>query len=453
MGLVVLVLIVSLFGSVFIAPFHIAGFPWPTAHLLLPEKRVVEAQTVSSPWNRTFGGGLDDGGYSLVEVSTGGFACVGYTMSSGAGVQDVWLVRTAVDGSPQWSQPFGGTAGDWGRSVLEVGIGEFIILGDTNSYGAGSTDFYLLRICASGCLLWNKTHGGFDGDSGRSVIEVTGGGFMLGGYTTSFGAGGYDMWVVRTDADGNHLWNQTYGSIGGDFGMSVLEVSPSGFVIAGYTTSFGEGLGDIWLVRIDVNGNLLWSRTYGGLWYEYGVAMIEVSSGGFAIVGYTESFGAGGWDMWLVRTDADGNHLWNQTYGGVDDDRGFSVVEAVTGGFVLTGYTGSFGAGWQDLWVVRTDADGNHLWNQTYGGSTHDVGRSIVRAGPGGYVILGDTDSFGAGLDDFWLIRVTDGPTFPVFPIDPFLLVLIIVVIVVVVIVVVILRRRRKKPQKRGRKK
>ncbi|MFX0198965.1 MAG: hypothetical protein ACFFCW_22820 [Candidatus Hodarchaeota archaeon] len=449
-----LMFVACLLVSFMILPFQISPVYFMNAEERIVGTPKVRAQEVISPWNRTFGGGLDDAGYSVVEVSTGGFACAGYTMSSGAGEQDVWLVRTRDDGSPQWAQTYGGVFGDWGRSVQEVEDGGFIVVGETYSYGVGNGDYYLLRIDTEGSLLWNRTYGGLLTDSGRAVIELSDGGFAITGYTVSFGAGGYDIWVVRTDADGHHLWNQTYGSTGEDFGISIIEVSAGGFAIAGYTSSFGEGLSDIWLVRTDVNGNLLWSRTYGGPDYEYGLGIVEVSTGGFALIGYTESFGLGNDDFWLVRTDVDGNHLWNQTYGGGNIDRGWSVVEASTGGFTLAGHTESFGAGWSDIWVVRVDAEGNSLWNQTYGGSVHDMCRSIIEASSGGFIVLGHTGSFGAGLSDLWLIRVAEQVLFPFgFPIDLVLLLLVVVVIVVIAVIIVIFRRRRKKPQKRKRKK
>jgi hypothetical protein len=290
----VFVLVVGLFISLMIGHLYVARLPWTADILSLSDISVVEAQAMSSPWNRTFGGVESDGGYSVVEVSTGGFACAGYTMSSGAGLQDVWLVRTGVDGTPQWSQTYGGVDSDWGRSICEVGSGEFILVGETSSFGVGSTDVYLLRIGSDGTLLWNQTHGGVFEEGANSIIVLSGGDYLIVGLTGSYGMGNQDVWLVRTDANGNHLWNQTYGGTFGDNGVAVIEVSSGGFALAGYTNSFGAGGADAWLIRTDVNGNLLWSRTYGGLDYDYGISVIEV---------------IGDNDMWLIRTNAYGNHL------------------------------------------------------------------------------------------------------------------------------------------------
>ncbi|MHA2427698.1 MAG: hypothetical protein ACXADB_06720 [Candidatus Hermodarchaeia archaeon] len=414
---------------------------------------VVEAQDISSPWNRTYGGSESDGGYSLVEVSTGGFACTGYTMSSGAGLQDVWLVRTGVDGLAQWSQTYGGAESDWGRTVLEVSGGGFAIAGDTFSYGNGSLDVWLLRTTSDGTLLWNKTYGGLLSDAATSMVGVSTGGFAIAGYTSNFGAASTDFWLLRTDADGNHLWNHTYGGVSIEEGYSVVEVSTGGFAIAGYTNSYGAGSSDVWLVRTDANGNLLWSRTYGDNGFDRGHSVVELSTGGFAITGYTNSYGAGNYDVWLLRTAADGTLLWNQTYGGSAIEYGQSVLETHPGGLTIACYSSSFGVGDNDVWLLRTDLDGTLLWNQTFGGTGEDRAIEIIRVSSGGFAIIGDTTSYDAGLGDFWLLRITEpGPFLPGLPIDPLLLVLVIIIIVIVVVVIVILRRRRGKPKPRKRK-
>jgi len=456
MGLVIPVFVVWMLVFSLIVPFPNITFPPSSVPQPLLDMMVVGAQDISSPWNRTYGGSLSDGGYSLVEVSSGGFACTGYTMSSGAGAQDIWLVRSGVDGLAQWSQTYGGTDSDWGRSVLEVSGGGFAIAGETFSFGNGSLDVWLLRTTSDGTLLWNKTYGGVFSDSATAMVWVSTGGFAITGSTANFGASSTDIWLLRTDADGNHLWNRTYGGGSLDEGYSVVEVSTGGFAIAGYTNSYGAGSSDAWLVRTDANGNLLWSRTYGGSGWDQGFSLVELSTGGFAIAGYTYSFGAGDSDVWLLRTASDGTLLWNKTYGGAAIEYGMSVLEASPGAITIAAYTASFGAGAFDVWVLRTDLDGTLLWNQTFGGTGEDRAMEIIRVSSGGFAILGDTSSFDAGGGDFWLLRVTEpGPFIPgpgPFPIDPLFLALVIVIIVIVIVVIVALRRRSGKSQPRKRK-
>ena len=305
----------------------------------------------------------------------------------------------------EWNQTYGGTNGDDGYSMVQTADGGYAIAGYTLSFGAGSYDFWLVKTDAAGNHQWNQTYGGASLDYGRSVVQTADGGYAIAGYTLSFGAGSYDFWLVKTDAAGNHQWNQTYGGTGSDRGYSVVQTADGGYTIVGSTDSFGAGGSDVWLLKTDIAGNHLWNQTYGGTNTDTGASMVQTADGGYTIAGSTNSFGAGSYDVWLVKTDAAGNHLWNQTYGGASSDGGYSVVQTADGGYAIVGYTLSFGAGSYDFWLVKTDAAGNHLWNQTYGGANTDRGYSVVQTADGGYTIVGYTDSFGVGNYDFWLVK------------------------------------------------
>lgn len=414
---VAVVFVVGLFISLLIGTGHMAGVPWLTADFPSSGGKVVEAQTVSSLWYRTFGGGDHDGGRSVVEVSTGGYACVGFTESSGAGSSDVWLVRTADDGSPLWTQTYGDIEYDSGFSIQEVAAGGFIILGETSNYGLGGRDWFLIRVSSDGTFLWGHAYGRFYDDEVGSIIEVSGGDLALVGSIRAFGShfDDADVWIMRTDYLGYEIWNYTHGGKFHDRGEDVIEVNAGGFAFVGTTYSYGAGDADVYLLRTEANGNLLWSRTYGSSGYETGQAVIEVSTGGFAIVGDVSPYGVNTRNMLLIRTDAFGNHLWNQTYGGSNYDGGYSLIEVSTGGFALVGNCQSYGAGARDLWIVRTDIDGTVLWNQTFGGVNADQGLSIIQVSSSDFVVLGTTSSYGGGANDLWLLQVTTLPiTFPI---------------------------------------
>ncbi|MFX1475220.1 MAG: hypothetical protein ACFFCO_07075 [Promethearchaeota archaeon] len=256
-------------------------------------------------------------------------------------------------------------------------------------------------------IIWNHSYGGGGEELAFALVECSSGGFALAGYTNSFGAGNYDGWCVRTDAEGRQLWARSYGGSMPDAIASLVECSGGGFALAGYTGSYGGG-SEVWLVRIDVDGNHLWNQTYGSpSLYEAGLSVVECRDGGFVITGTTD-FAGGPSAVYLVRTDANGNHLWNQSFGNFIQDEGWSVVECVDGGFAIAGEIYSYGSGY-DVWCVRIDANGNHLWNQTFGGGEHDHGREIVECNDGGFALAGDTESYGAnpGINnDFWLIRI-----------------------------------------------
>jgi hypothetical protein len=301
----------------------------------------------------------------------------------------------------EWFKTFGGSDWDSGSSVQQTSDGGFILVGTTTSFGAGGFDVWLIKTDADGNKLWEKTFGGIRDDRGHSVQQTSDGGFILLGWTESFDAREADVWLVKTDASGNIEWDRTFGGSDRDKGSSVQQTSDGGFILVGYTESFGAGWEDVWLIKTDADGNKLWEKTFGGSGLDSGSSVQQTSDGGFILVGTTTSFGAGGFDVWLIKTDADGNKLWEKTFGGSRRDWSSSVQQTSDGGFILVGYTTSFGAG--DVWLIKTDANGNKQWDRTFGGSDWDEGWSVQQTSDGGFIIVGWTWSFGAG--DVWLIK------------------------------------------------
>ena len=249
---------------------------------------------------------------------------------------------------------------------------------------------------------WSQTYGGTVADVGYSVVQTSDGGYAIIGQTWSFGAGLNDAWLVKTDANGAVEWTQRYGDTSADFATSVIQTSDGGYAIVGCTFSYFAG-GAVWLVKVDASGTLQWNKTYGT---GFGYSVVQTSDGGYAIAGETSSIGAGNADAWLIKTDSSGTMQWSQTYGGADIDVGYSVVQTSDGGYAIGGHTYSFGAGDADFWLVKVDSSGKLQWDQTYGGADADKGSSVVQTSDGGYAIGGHTYSFGAGSADFWLVKV-----------------------------------------------
>lgn len=360
-------------------------------------------------WTRNYGGTDSDYATALVETSDGGYAIAGYTGPFGAGIDDFWLIKTDSLGNLEWTQTYGGTSIDRANSLVQTSDGGYAIAGETLSFGAGMGDFWLIKTDANGNEQWNKLYGGTDRDSQQSLVHTSDGGYAIGGYTYSFSAGGADFWLVKTDANGNVQWNQTYGGPELDAADSLIQTNDGGYAIAGVTHSFGAGGKDFWLVKTDGAGNMEWNQTYGGIEGE-GIftSLVQTSDGGYALAGETESFGAGNQDFWLVKTDPVGNLQWNKTYGGMFSDTARSLVQTSDGGYALAGETNSFGLGNGDAWLVKTDASGNMEWNQTHGGTRSESVESLVETSDGGYALAGETRSFSAGHIDAWLVK-TDG--------------------------------------------
>jgi predicted secreted protein len=382
--------------------------------LAVPDKPVVVRQTMNSAsqelsqteWNRTYGGAGDDMAHALVQTSDGGYAMAGGTSSYGAGANDVWLVKTDASGNALWNKTYGGASDDWAEAMLQTSDGGYAAAGPTSSYGAGGSDFWLVKTNATGDILWNKTYGGTADDVAEALVQTSDGGYAMTGPTQSFGAGSYDVWLVKTDDSGNAQWNKTYGGTGFDWSEALVQTDDGGYAMAGATWSGGSGGADVWLVKTDASGNMQWNRTYGGAGDDMAHALVQASDGGYAIASYTASYGAGSIDVWLVKTDASGNAQWSRTHGGTNEDWPQALVQSGDDGYAIAGYTKSFGVGKADSWFVKTDAAGNALWNRTCGGVGDDWAEALVQTSDGEYMIAGRAASFGAGKFDFWLAEI-----------------------------------------------
>jgi len=360
-------------------------------------------------WARTYGGAGMDIAACVIETGDGGYAITGKS-DSFSGYPDIWLVKTDSDGNMQWNQTYGGVSDDRGQSVVQTVDGGYAIAGKTSSFGAGDSDFWLVKADPSGNNQWNKTYGGINQDYALSLVQTGDGGYALAGTTHSFMTGNASFWLVKVDSSGNHQWNKTYGGADDDdHAYSVVQTGDGGYAITGSTWSFGAGERDFWLVKTDSAGNMQWNKTYGGVGIDVAYSVVQTDDGGYALVGRTYSFGPGDSASWLIKTDSNGTVQWNQTYGGSGHDAAKCVQQTVDGGYAIAGYTWSFGAGWWDSWLVKTDANGNMLWNQTFGGADEDSAYSVVQTSDGGYALAGSTSSFGAGSSDFWLIKIMPG--------------------------------------------
>ncbi len=201
------------------------------------------------------------------------------------------------------------------------------------------------------------------------------------------------------------LWTRTYGGSANDMGYTVEVTADGSYIIAGYTSYGAEG-SDIYLIKTDSLGDMCWTKIYGGSYIDKAYSMVETSDGGYIIAGRTRPYVENNGNVYLIKTDGNGDSVWTKTYGGEGDEYGWSVVQTDDGGYIIAGETGSFGAGDVDVYIIRTDTNGDTLWTKTYGGSDNDGGRSVAQTSDGGYIIAGYTESFGAGDRDVYLIRL-----------------------------------------------
>jgi hypothetical protein len=360
-------------------------------------------------FERAFGGTGYDQANSIVQTTDGGYAVAGVTNSFGAGNYDFYIVKLDGSGNPQWSKTVGGTGDDEVSPIIRTTDGGYAVAGFTNSFGAGGYDFYIVKLSSTGGLQWSKTVGGTGTDEVSSIVQTTDGGYAVAGVTNSFGAGGYDFYIVKLSSTGGLQWSKTVGGTGTDEVSSIIQTTDGGYAVAGYTTSFGAGNYDMYIMKLDVNGNIQWSKTVGGINADYASCVIQTSDGGYAAAGETNSFGAGNNDMYIVKLSSNGGLQWTRTVGGTSFDYANSIIQTTDGGYAVAGSTTSYGAGNNDMYIVKLDGSGNLQWSRTVGGSNAEYGYSIVQTTDGGYTLAGTTTSFGMGSYDMFVVKLDAG--------------------------------------------
>jgi PGF-CTERM protein len=306
----------------------------------------------------------------------------------------------------EWNKTFGGIDYDVAHSVQQTSDSGYIVAGFTRSYGAGESDFWLVKTDSKGNEQWNKTLGGHDLEGARSVQQTSDGGYIIAGLFRSRVDLDYsDFLLVKTDSNGNEQWNKTFGGVyEPDFARQVQQSSDGGYIIVGITRSYGAGWFDLWLIKTDSKGNEQWNKTFGGNGSDAALSVQQTSDGGYIIGGHTFSYGAGDSDLWLVKTDSNANEQWNKTFGGTDYDVAHSVQQTSDGGYILAGETRSYSADEHDFWLVKTDSKGNEQWNRTFGGNGTNAW-SVQQTSDGGYILAGNTLWYRTGRSDFWLAK------------------------------------------------
>ncbi|MFC1803352.1 hypothetical protein ACFL0D_05230 [Thermoproteota archaeon] len=357
-------------------------------------------------FDKTYGGKQIEYASFAVETSDNGFMIVGSTTSYGAGDSDIWLLKIDSNGVPEWNKTYGTPGFESSHYIIRTDDNAYLITGRTNIMGEGDLDLLLLKVDYEGKLIWNRTMGG-TGDEWMWEIEKTSdGGYALAGRTNSYGAGLNDYWLLKTDSEGYPKWNVTLGGVEDDRARSLLITEDGGYLVHGWSSSYGAGMIDFWLVKTDQNGTPQWNKTYGGTENERGVPLIKTEDGGYLLSGSTVSFGAGANDFYLVKTDVNGKLIWNMTYGGESAETAGYLLNTVDGGYAIVGYSESFGAGSRDIYMVLIDSGGNLLWNRTFGGSEYEGMGFAITTMDGGYLIGGHTQSFDIVEDDYFIIKL-----------------------------------------------
>ncbi len=359
----------------------------------------------------------DDGGYVFAAQNS-------YNLTEEYGY-DYWVVRLGADGNIIWEQGIGSmesTADDQPEVVRQTSDGGFIVAGDSFSFHTGSSycDAWVVKLSSSGTIEWQYTYGGTNYDVAYDLKETFNDqgdstGYLLSGYTRSFGAGGRDVWLVKLDTSGAVVQEVALGGTGDEYGRAFAPTPDGGCIVVADTQSFGAGGRDIWVVKLNSTCSVEWEKTLGGAGNEYPCAVVCGDDGGYVVGAYTNSFGAGGNDFWALKLDSGGNLLWQYTYGGSNTDTAQDLEKTDDGGYIMTGWTLSFDVDSFDSWVVKLDGAGLIQWQKSYN-VTYDDGTSIwsgnewgyevAQTADGGYVVAGDSDAMDARNGDAWIFKV-----------------------------------------------
>ena len=351
---------------------------------------IYSRSTAQNTFQKSYGGESFDVGYSGEQTEDGGYILTGCCNSVGAGDYNVYLVKTNANGDTAWTSIFGGTDTDGAMCVSQTEDDGYIITGATYSFGAGDYDIYVNKTDSNGVLLWSRTFGGTGADYAYFGKQTSDGGYIISGVTSGFGVNFNSSYLIKLNANGDTLWTKILTGINSNSGFSIEETYDGGFIIAGG-----------FLIKTDSNGNVLWSRLFDGLGDRESVE--QLTDSGFFITG--THFFPNDYDVCCIRTDVNGDTLWTRSFGGTNADQGYSGRQTSEGGFILTGYTLSFGAGERDVYLIRTDASGDTLWTRTYGGTSLDQGSWVQQTADGGFIIVGQEFGFGAGYGGVYLIK------------------------------------------------
>ena len=371
----------------------------------------------SSASQQTYGGAAYDAVYDVIQTDDGGYIAMGNSASFDPLLlyYDVYLIKTNAMGDLEWQKTMGSPYWESGYGFNKTSDGGYIIVGSKKDPAVNTTDVYVIKVDSSGSVQWEKTFGGPRNDKARAVQETLDGGYVLFGDSDSFGSVTFqqDMYVIKLDVNGDKQWETVIGGDYTEWTWGGLQTSDGGYAVIGDTRSYSNPLGwaDVYLVKLDANGVQLWDQTYGDVSLDTGRSIIQTSDDGFVIAGEAYPSGSNAYKAYLIKTDPLGAMQWSQVYGlPFQDTVARCVKEIPGGGFIIAGEQNTISGTDKDGYLLRVDALGVPQWEKTYGGTSPEYIYSVSLTSDGGYVLAGRTLSYGAGNYDAFLIKLnSDG--------------------------------------------
>lgn len=383
-------------------------FPEPTPEVT-PEPAIF--------WAKTYGGTGDDTAYDITETGDNGYLVFAQSNSFDNRSYDLFTLKMDSTGELSWSRTFGGDNGEYVSSGIETSDNGFIIAGDTHSFGAGDYDAWFLKRANNGMIQWQKRFGiiGTSDEYFTDIIETNDNKYILVGYCT-LSDDNKNIVVMKFDENGDIVWQKGFGGDGEDRADSVIQTADNGYILVGYTFSFGQGNSDGWIIKINSIGNLEWQKVIGSSGTDRISAIQQTTDQGYIMAGHYEPNLAGVSDLWVIKMNNDGDIEWQYSFGGAGHEWAESVLEKPDGGYIVCGNTNSAGNGDYDFWISKLTHDGTVEWQKTYGGIAADEAKSLQLTADGGYIAAGYTISYGAGSNDIWVIKLNEDGECP--PLD-----------------------------------
>ena len=353
---------------------------------------ILSPQSVQAGWTRTYGGPVDDIGYCVEQTRDLGYIICGTSW------QPRWnLIKTNQTGDTLWIHY--ARQSYW---VQQTADGGYIVTGEA-LIEDGKYHIFLEKVDSSGNSIWYRDD--LNG-IGYSVQETSDGGYILTGHKSEWISDGIqDLWLIKMDSLGDTAWTRTYGADGPDCGCCVRQTSDGGYIISGYS----ESLNSLWLLKTDEAGDTLWTQSSSGWVLGRGYCVQQTSDEGYILTGSIAPFYDGKNHLFLLKTDSTGDTLWSRidigwlspAGGGV----GRCIQQTPDDGYIITGYTSPWFGEIEDLWLIKTDSEGDTLWTRIYGGEAEDMGYCVDQTSDGGYIITGATKSFSVDGYDLWLLK------------------------------------------------
>jgi len=376
---------------------------------------IITAQNAHSNqyWAKSFGGYGQDHAFCIQQTTDEGYIIAGYTDSFGSGGFDIWILKLDTYGNVTWEKTYGRIYNDYARSIQQTSDGGYIVAGYTSSSISENFDLLVLKLDSSGNLLWHKVYGGTGSDTARYIQQTTDGGYILGAYSNSFGDKTTSLWILKLNQDGTVFWEKTYSASSSDILRAIQQTSDEGYIVAGKTQVSPDNNTDAWVLKLDSTGNVSWQKTYGGSSSEGATSIQQTSEGGYILAGWTNSFALPSSDMWILKLDSEGDIAWQKTYWGDGEDYPVSIRQTSDEGFVIGGWTTSFYSEGRNCWIVKIDNSGTLSWHSLFGGNLLDEAHFAQETSDGSYIVAGDTVISGTGNTDYWILKVDGNGEIP----------------------------------------